>query len=206
MPEETQAAGSRCYGAEKFWKAVENSCKQHNKARPSEKEVKFNKDKKDKFIQCFEKYYAKIKDEFMTEDTEALDCHKQIAIFLLSVIESQALSQEEEEGKVALGPYAVALNVAISFLEGQINKRVKKIGRSIKKLELPYPIACRNSYFSILCRLLYYEDAWNQKRVPCASDLKFQILDWSDRFFLLEYIVLQQNKIDPLLLNETIKN
>lgn len=201
--EQIVTARARCYGAESFWNAMEASCKERNKGinPKSDEFVSLQEQKRDEFIKRFESNYDTIRKQFMTKDTKALDCHKQAAVFIASALEAEVLVQTSPEDKIALGPYMVLLNVSFSYLANHIDNRIKTIGKSISKLSLPYALACDTPYFEILCRILYYEDC-NIKARKLEYCKGYNILDWADRFFLLEYITLLQNNIEPLLLKD----
>lgn len=192
-----------CYGAEKMWKALSKSCKEVNE--DMENIGKGNKivlvdEKQLEFKTKFCDYYKDMMEDFMTGDTKSLDAHKQAAILVKAAIDSGVLKQDSGENEVALGPYAVILNVAFSYLLQCIDERAKKIGVSVSRMELPIALACETPYFEILCRILYYEDT--RKGASGEKVMPINLLDWADRFYLLEYITLLQNKLDPILFQD----
>ena len=178
---------------EKTWSAVESACNQlSNRANVSLREEAYSE-----FKDRFSGYYKLFLEQFMTANTRELDEHKQAAVIVISIIESNAIQQSIQSGEIPLAPYAVALNVGLSFLLDRINEKLERIGHNaIEEFQLPFPIACNTPYFESLCRILYYEDV-GVKKQGINYPMSFNIVDWADRFFLLEYILLQQNQINP---------
>lgn len=185
---------SKNYAAGKFWKALARAYENAQKAHP-DISMKFNSNKQDKFEQIFTDYYENIRTNFMTEETEALDRHKQAAIFVVSAIEAGVVSQQCDEHEMALAQYVIVLDVSLSYLVGCINRRLNKIGKSIPRIQLPSAWACDTKYFTILSRILYYEN--EDTKMAGTEKMSYNVIEWSDRFFLLEYITLIQNQIDP---------
>lgn len=198
-----QNGGTKLPAVENFWLGLENS---YNNWRKKENgnTLSFHPERKKDFSKLFSRYYNVIKNQFMTPETEGLDVHKQSAIMVISALEANIIEQTQEEGKVALGAQAVILDVAFSYLEQSINNKLKEIGAHTVKLKLPVALACDTSYFNILRRILYYED----NRVEIDDDfykMSYNVIEWSDRFFLLEYITLLSNGIDPQLVKDRFR-
>ena len=82
----------------------------------------------------------------------------------------------------------------MSYMNDRLNELLKKkrIERRIPQYSLPLAISCETPYMEIICRLLYYNKN--------EEDMCFNVLELSDRYFLLEYINLIQNGIEPYLL------
>lgn len=159
--------------------------------------ISFDDNAYDEFKTLFTKYYNQILKEFMIKDTKSLDEHKQTAIIIISTIESGVIKQTVPKGNIPLAPYVIALHVGLSFLLDRINERLKASKQQkIEEFILPLPLACDTPYFETLCRILYYEDALTEKE-NITYPMSFNIVEWSDRLFLLEYILLQSNKINP---------
>ena len=113
---------------------------------------------------------------------------------------SNAIQQSVKDDEIALAPYAVALNVGLSFLLDRLNEKLTAAGaKEIEEFQLPFPIACDTPYFESLCRMLYYEDN-NEGKSGISYEMSLNMVEWADRFFLLEYILLQKNKINPWIL------
>ena len=114
----------------------------------------------------------------MSQDTTDLDRHKQAAIFILSILKSGVLSQESEDGFISLGLYAALLDVVLSYLYEELCKELRRVGiKRPPSFELPIAF-------------------------PIEYPMSYNILDWSDRFFLLEYICILKNGHDPIALKE----
>lgn len=191
-------------GLEKLWKALNESYDIWRKKENGDSLIFFAERKKD-FINKFIEYYDYIKTHYMTSETKALDTHKQISIMVISALETRIFEQNCEEDKIPLGPQAVVLDVALSFLLSSINSKLKDIKLQPIRLRLPVALACETSYFDILRRMLYYEystvEGWKEEGYKKIVN----ILEWSDRFFLLEYIILLENGIDPRLVKDSVR-
>lgn len=193
------------YGAESFWAGLQKSCDFWNKKEEVEK-LTFHSEREEDFINSFARYYKTIKGQFMTPETKALDAHKQIAIMLISAWEAHAIEQAPcEEDQIPLGCQAVMLDVAFSYLEQSINSKLADLRVRPIKLKLPDALACETSYFNILRRMLYYELSVGGQQGSEEYAMSYNILEWSDRFFLLEYIALLENGIDPRLIKDKVR-
>lgn len=182
----------------KTWDALRSACNQIS----ASSDISFREEAYSQFEKQFYYYYDLVLKQFMTEDTTELDEHKQAAVIVISAIESNAIQQTVQVNEIPLAPYAIALQVGLSFLLDRINEKLQIAGESlIKEFQLPAPIACNTPYFESLCRMLYYEDSKAEK-YGIDYPMTFNIIDWSDRFFLLEYILLQKNKVNPWVLRE----
>lgn len=202
---ENYLTGTRWYGAENLWAALQEACAFWNQKEAEEK-LTFHSERKKEFIDFFAKYYETIKGQFMTPETKALDTHKQAAIMLISAWEANAIEQTPcEEGQIPLGCQAVMLDVAFSYLEQSINRKLEDIRVRPIKLKLPEALACDTSYFNILRRMLYYELPTRGRQGSEKYKMNYNILEWSDRFFLLEYITLLENGIDPKLIKDNVR-
>lgn len=185
---------------DKAWDALRRTCEQIDEKSG----VMFCAEKYEQFVDNFERYYKLLRNDFMTEKTTELDEHKQAAVIIVSAIEANAIHQEAREGMIALAPYAVPLNVSLYFMLDRINEKLKKAGeREISELFLPFPLACDTPYFESLCRILYLENG-GAKEEGITYPMSFSLVEWADRFFLLEYILLQQNSINPSQLREDV--
>lgn len=186
-----------------FWNELKKAFHNWQKSDPSAHLV-FNDGKEKEFIRLFDEHYRRVKEHYMTDTTLNLDAHKQAAILLVSAIESCAITQTcDDKSALALGPYAIALDVALSFLADGISEKVKPFGVSIDKICMPIAFACRTNYFDVMRRLLYYENP-GESHDKNLYDLKLNVLEWADRFFLLENITLLYSGIDPILLKDQV--
>ena len=73
-------------------------------------------------------------------------------------------------------------------------KLVDKGENPIGKIWMPDALSCDAPYFEILCRNLFY----------AKSDAGWNInpLDMAEKLFILEYVTLEKNGIDPHILKE----
>lgn len=173
------------------WKAIKEECE---KFQEKDCNIKFNDDRFSEYDKNFREQYKSIMERFMKE-TRELDSHKQAAIIVTSVLHSQVIEHSVEEDNISIVPQLIALNVALSYMLDRLNEKLKK--KHLKKIEeykLPVAIACETPYVEIMSRILYYEQ--NEK------DMSFNVLELADRFFLIEYINLLENNIEPCILRE----
>lgn len=180
---------------ERTWNKLKEECNKWDSLQ-----IKSDDDSFKVYSSCFEKQYKMIKDNFMSEDTKVLDAHKQAALVVGCVLETQIIEQSstDAEDQIPIGPYVVALNVALSLLEDDIKSRLCVDSYSDKQISInmPIPFACNTPYFEIMCRLLYHEDTAQNKNTPW-KDLRYNVLEWADRFYLLEYITILTAGINP---------
>ena len=191
----------KCYATDKLWRKYKETYKLCQKQEGGAT-LSFHEEQKDKFDETFVRYYDTILEECMTSDTKALDIHKQAAISIVAALESRIVTQPCKQDEIAMGPYTVVLNVALSLLLDNIMAKLDKIGRrdAVKSLSLPNPFACETPYFEVMTRLLCYEDATVEKDM--TYQMSYNIFEWAERFFLLEYITYVENDIDPGLMQE----
>lgn len=153
---------------------------------------------KDRF--CF--WYQYIKDNYMNNHVEYLDRHKVSGIIIVSLIECKAITYDEEkipEGYIFIGQYLISLSIGLTYMQNRLNDCLLKKGKGpIDKIWMPECIfSCDNNYFEIISRNLYYshtEDMWGLNPLDIAREL-----------FLLEYITVEKNGIDPNILKEKKK-
>ncbi len=77
---------------------------------------------------------------------------------------------------------------------GKLNEKLSAKG-SKKKIEqfiFPDAQSCKTSYIDIICRNLYY----------ARTDFQMNPLDLADRLFLIEYIALLKEGINPDILKD----
>lgn len=182
----------------KAWAAIDSVCKQLKEKTG----VLFRTEAYSEFETQFNYHYGIFMREFMTKETEELDEHKQAAVIVISAIKSNAIQQSVRDNEVALAPYAIALKVGLSFLLDRINERLIAVGKKeIEEFQLPCPIACDTPYFESICRMLYYEDSSDGKS-GISYPMSLNMVELADRFFLLEYILLLNNDINPWILKD----
>lgn len=177
---------------ESSWKIIEE---EYEKCHQKYSELIFHSEKFDEFKQLFINQYNDIMKRFMKEDTTALDPHKQAAILTISCLKANIIEHKlEDSDKISIIPQMIAVNIGLSYMKDSMNKilKEKKSKKKIKQYYLPIAIACETPYSEIICRILYHEQN--------EPDMSFNILELSDRYFLLEYINLLQRGIEPHLL------
>lgn len=171
------------------WDAIESECRQFQE---KDSTIIFNSEKYGDFEKLFIQHYEDIMKRFM-RDTSELDSHKQASIITISCIESNAIEHKVEKDMISIVPQLIALKVGLSYMCDRLNELlVKKQIEPIDKYIFPIAIACDTPYIEIMSRLLYYEQH--------ETDMSFNVMELSDRYFLLEYINLLQHGIEPNLL------
>lgn len=176
------------------WLEIENACKQYHEQYPS---LKFNGDKYDDFRNLFQTKYDDIMGRFMKESTKELDPHKQAALLTICCLETNVIEHEVDESKeMSILPQLIAIEVGLDYMKKCLNTRLWQNGILIKIEDYYFPvaIACETPYIEIMCRILYYEQT--------EPDMSLSVLEWADRYFLLEYITLLQRRIEPALLKD----
>lgn len=149
------------------------------------------------FGQLFQEKYQDIMSRFMNPETNALDAHKQAALITICCLESKAIKHNvKNDNQISIVPQVIAVTVGLSYMKDRLNELLKrkKIGKQLKEYYLPVALACDTPYLEIISRILYYEEH--------EEDMQFCVLELSDRFFLLEYINLLQQGIEPSMLKE----
>ncbi|MCR2048367.1 hypothetical protein NSB25_13820 [Acetatifactor muris] len=150
--------------------------------------------------QAFEASCRKIYDdllEYMEDKEKPLDRHKMTAIFMISVIRAEVLEGARED-VVFVGNYVLAAEVGFSYLRKALNEKLgeklKDKMKPIKEFYFPQANSCPTDYFRIFYRNLYFANTnpeWN-----------LNPLDIAERLFLLEYLTLEHNGIQPNVLKE----
>lgn len=160
--------------------------------------LKTHDGKKQEFAQKFSKLYNYILKTFMSEETKDLDPHKQAAILIISAIECEIVDPQEDIPNGNRIIYNVALAAGIVYLQNRMSARLKNADMPCGDMAIEFPEAftCETPYFSIMTRMLYYEDPKQKTKNYTGNFLEYNILELSDRLFLLEYITLLQNGID----------
>ncbi len=176
------------------WDTIQRCYEEYNQDNP---DIIFHAEKKDEYAKLFEKYYIDIINRFMKEGTETLDSHKQAAIITICCLELNIIEHNiDDPNEISIVAQMIAVNAAFIFMTDCMNELLRKkwIKKKIEQYYFPVAIACDTPYYEIICRLLYYEQH--------EEDMKFNILELSDRYYLLEYINLLQRGIEPKLLKE----
>lgn len=177
---------------ENVWNLLSDEYNKYNKENPN---FKFDKTKKSDFKQIFCTKYDDVMTKYMDSSVEYLDRHKVAALIIISLLEVDAISYENlDPDCVFIGSELLALKVGLAYMVEKLNEKL--CSRGIKKIidEFNFPNAqsCDTSYIDIMCRNLYY----------AKSDYKLNPLDLADRLFLVEYIALSKEGIDPDILKD----
>ena len=153
-----------------------------------------SEEKKETFYSDFKAEYEHIKKEYMRPDVSALDRHKVAALTICKIIEHNIISTNKKltNGEIFLGSEMIALSVGLSYMQRALNQILhsKSIPKKINSYHMPTALACKTDYFDILARNLYF----------AKKDYKLNPLDIADKLFLLEYVTLEMEMIDPKLL------
>ncbi|MCM1246294.1 MAG: hypothetical protein NC293_11695 [Roseburia sp.] len=181
--------------AKKFWEYIE--------ARAQEKpdSIIFNSEKKEEFLQSYTKEYKLIINNYMKWGTTSLDSHKCAALFIIQCLKSEIFTLgkwDEEDTKINIYPQLVAIDIAFAFMLKCLQETLgkKRIKKKIKAYDLPMPYSCDKPYIDVMARILYYEKDKNE------LGLSYNLFELSDRLFLIEYLTLLQNGIEPLRLRD----
>lgn len=177
-----------------IWDTISNAYEEYKLAYP---QLIFHRDKKHDFDKRFKERYLDVKIRFMTDNSETLDSHKQAAIITVCILELKIIECPEEENNDSLCiiPQMIAISVALSYMLECLNSLLKKKRKKqIDRYYFPVALACDTKYEKIMCRILYQEQH--------EEDMNFNVLELSDRYFLLEYINLLQHGIEPPLLKQ----
>ena len=174
------------------WATLKKTC--HFYAQ-KDRFLSFNEDSFSVFKDRFETLYNDIMKEYMRSAVKELDRHKVAAIMIISCIESKLISycvDKLPRKAVFIGAEMIATEVALSWMLEGLNHalRLADERESIKYYVMPSAFACDTPYFEIFCRNLLYA----QKNF-CLNPLEI-----AEKLFLLEYITLLENRVDPRIL------
>lgn len=150
-------------------------------------------DDKNAFFTKFREIYDDIKDKYMRKDVIELDRHKVVAAQITTCIETNLITRDVKKGDVFLGLYMIALEVGLNWMLIGLNDALARVGvhKEIVEYTMPEAFACSTKYFEVFSRNLYYSHVKGKGLNP---------LDISEKLFLLEYITLLRNGIDPKVL------
>ena len=161
----------------------------------NDKDIVFNQDKYDEFKKSFENSYDFVKEKYMKSSVRALDRHKVAAVMIVAALNSNVVSYKKTLGekKHFLGEEMFSTEVALNWMLDALNKKLGELGvNEVQAYHMPKAFACETPYFDIFCRNLYYAE-------------KYYVLnpmDIAEKLYLLEYITILQNGIDPVNLCE----
>lgn len=160
-------------------------------------DIEFDDKAKSTYDANFRRLYELIQKEYMKNDVKNLDRHKVASIIIISILKSNAIVYKKEirDDKRFFGEYLIAVSVGIAYMQDRLNsKLIDKGQNTITKIWLPDAISCDTPYFEILCRNLYYSEN--------SSEWGLNPLELSEKLFILEYVTLEKNNIDPHILKE----
>lgn len=177
---------------ENVWDLLENEYNKYSQENPN---FRFDKAKKDCFKKLFSKEYDDVMNRYMDSSVEYLDRHKVAALIIVSILETNAIWYENlNEDYVFIGAELLALKVGLAYMVEKLNEKLysRGVDKKLEKINFPNAQSCNTSYMDIICRNLYY----------AKTDYKLNPLDLADRLFLVEYIALSSEGIDPDILKD----
>ena len=153
-----------------------------------------SEEKKALFDDAFRKKYNDIKNKYMTPEVNALDRHKVASIIICTIIEEKIISSAKEipSDMIFMGAEMIALSVGLSYMQRALNDLLEELSipKRINSYHMPTAMACATNYFDIFARNLYFS----------RTDYVLNPLDIADKLFLIEYVTLKNEMIDPQLL------
>lgn len=176
---------------DKVWSLLEEEF-ENNRSNPN---LKFDASKKEAFQKEFENTYHQFLETYMDETVRHLDRHKVAAIIIVSLLEVAPLSYENlDEDFFFVGQEVAAFKIGLAYMLEKLNEKLlsRKINKKLKKFTFPNAQSCPTAYMEIMCRSLYY------------TKTKYMLnpLELANELFLLEYISLTKEGIDPDLLKD----
>ena len=175
----------------KIWEALSETCNYYSKIDSKIKlEIEYSL-----FEEKFEAVYNYIKHEYMKKDVIELDRHKIIASFIFVCIENSAVNYTGEKSRyISLVNYMIPVEVGLNWMLAGLNHELEKqkCNRKIQQYSMPTAFACETPYFEAFCRNLYYAKE--------KENLRLNPIDIAEKLFLIEYITLLENHIDPKIL------
>lgn len=175
--------------------SVWESIKKAQQLYSEEQNIKFDVSeiKKDSFSKNFQNAYDAMKENYMSEDVVALDRHKVAALIICTIIEEKIVTYTNlDKDQIFLGAEMIALSVGLSYMQRSLNDRLQElsINKRITGYHMPTAMACKTDYFDIFARNLYFS----------KTRYILNPLDIADKLFLIEYLTLKNEMIEPNLL------
>lgn len=150
--------------------------------------------KKDSFSKKFQEAYDVMKKKYMSKDVVALDRHKVAALIICTIVDEEIVTYTKnlDPNYIFLGNEMVALSVGLSYMQRSLNDRLQElsINKKINGYHMPTAMACKTDYFDIFARNLYFS----------KTNYVLNPLDIADKLFLIEYLTLKNEMIEPNLL------
>lgn len=178
---------------EKIWNLVDCGAESMKMKEPL---IQYNKKSRDKFNQYFVESYKQITEDYMENSEEALDRHKVAAIAIVSIIKANVVTCDDvQDDNVFFGNYTLAVDCSLTYMLFEMNKRLRTKGeKAVDSYSFPQAMACETDYYMIFYRNLYYANN--------NPEWGLNPLDIAERLFLLEYMTLEKNGIEPSILKE----
>lgn len=177
---------------ENVWDLLRDEYDKYNQKNPN---FKFDQTKKEDFERVFFDKYNFVKTKYMDSSVEDLDRHKVAALIIVSLLEINAFSYEGlDDDCIFIGAELLSLKAGFAYMVEKLNEKLSQKGchKKIEKINFPNAQSCETSYMDIMCRNLYY----------AKEEGKLNPLDLADRLFLVEYIALLKEEIDPDILKD----
>lgn len=177
------------------WNAIRDYYDKHKDG--SLKDVLFDRNSKDNFINDFEDKYKEISKNYMSSKAGDLDRHKQAAILLHCTINNKLFKYngKVEPGKIFVGCEQVGLLLSLSFMKDMLNNILDEIGEDrLEEYIFPKAFSCQTEYFDILTRDIYLQS---------SKDSGVYILFLSNILFFIEYNTLKE--LRPSLIDKIKK-
>lgn len=174
------------------WALLEKESKKYTENNPN---FIFDENKFDEFDAKFKNSYEHIMKNYMLPSVENLDRHKVAALIIISLLETNVIYYKDlDEDSIFIGGELLALKVGLAYLVEKLNEKLseRNVEKKIQEFKFPNAQSCETAYMEIMCRNLYY----------AKHDYKLNPLDLADRLFLVEYIALTKEGIDPDVLKD----
>lgn len=170
--------------AKDFWSLIKKSASVYE----NNELVKFQ-DNFEQFRSSYVEQYKYILDNYMKDKNESLDRHKVAAIIIIAIIKAAVLKPKTLDEKFT-GNYALAVDVALNYMLDEVNEILRENDKQrIEGYVFPKATTCKTEYYKIFYRNIYY--------IEKNAEWTLNPLDIAERLFLLEYITLLENKMDP---------
>lgn len=176
---------------DKVWSLLEEEY-ENNRSIPN---LKFDASKKEAFQNEFENTYNHFLKTYMDETVQHLDRHKVAAIIIVSLQQVAPLSYENlGEDLFFVGQEVAALKIGLAYMLEKLNEKLlsRNINKKLKEFTFPNAQSCPTAYMEIMCRNLYYS----------KTEYVLNPFELANELFLLEYISLTKEGIDPDLLKD----
>jgi len=179
-----------------LWVLIGVGIKERQKKEPS-LIYDISPEAKKKFSVFFQSSYSEIQKKHMKKQDDFLDRHKVAAITIASIIHAKLISNAEKSpdpNEEWIGLQRFALEIGLSDMLKRTNELLTErcSAKQITTYHMPVSFSNDRSYNESLSLLLH--------RTPPATPV--EIRDLADRLFLIEYITLLHEAIDPSIFKE----